>query len=112
MLNLLRSNSELRRIFAAHAVSRAGDSFNTVALVVLVFDLTGSARKPSSVTAFAAFHLVGGLVAVVGIAVSLHASPEPDGFSVACVRSCTARASRCVDSWGAGLQPACVCDTM
>lgn len=31
-----------RRLFLAHAISRAGDAFNTVALVVLVFDLTGS----------------------------------------------------------------------
>ena len=31
-----------RRLFVAHAISRAGDAFNTVALVVLVFDLTGS----------------------------------------------------------------------
>lgn len=52
MLNLLRSNSELRRIFAAHAVSRAGDSFNTVALVVLVFDLTGSARGVAGAVMF------------------------------------------------------------
>lgn len=42
MLTLLRSSSELRRLFVAHSVSRAGDAFNTVALVVLVFDLTGS----------------------------------------------------------------------
>ena len=31
-----------RRLFLAHAISRAGDAFNTVALVVLVFGLTGS----------------------------------------------------------------------
>ncbi|MFP5579917.1 MAG: MFS transporter [Acidimicrobiia bacterium] len=42
MLTLLRSSSEFRRLFVAHSVSRAGDAFNTVALVVLVFDLTGS----------------------------------------------------------------------
>ena len=42
MLALLRSNPELRRLFLAHSVSRAGDAFNTVALVVLVFRLTGS----------------------------------------------------------------------
>ena len=30
------------QIAAAYTVSRAGDAFNTVALVVLVFDLTGS----------------------------------------------------------------------
>ena len=42
MLNLLRSSGEFRRLFLAHSVSRAGDAFNTVALVILVFDLTGS----------------------------------------------------------------------
>ena len=42
MLRLLRSSQEFRRLFLAHSVSRAGDAFNTVALVVLVFDLTGS----------------------------------------------------------------------
>ncbi len=42
MLSLLRSSREFRRLFAAHAISRAGDAFNTVALVVLVLDLTGS----------------------------------------------------------------------
>lgn len=39
---LLRSSTEFRRLFLAHSVSRAGDAFNTVALVVLVFELTGS----------------------------------------------------------------------
>ena len=39
---LLRSSPEFRRLFTAHSVSRAGDAFNTVALVVLVFNLTGS----------------------------------------------------------------------
>jgi MFS family permease len=42
VLGLLRSSAELRRLFLAHSVSRAGDAFNTVALVVLVFELTGS----------------------------------------------------------------------
>lgn len=42
VLRLLRRSSEFRRLFIAHSVSRAGDAFNTVALVVLVFDLTGS----------------------------------------------------------------------
>ena len=42
MLKLLRANGEFRRLFMAHSVSRAGDAFNTVALVVLVFDLTGT----------------------------------------------------------------------
>jgi len=38
----VRSSGEFRRLFLAHSVSRGGDAFNTVALVVLVFDLTGS----------------------------------------------------------------------
>ena len=42
MLRLLRESAEFRRLFLAHTVSRAGDAFNTVALVVLVFELTGS----------------------------------------------------------------------
>lgn len=52
MLALLRSNREFRRIFLAHSVSRAGDAFNTVALVVLVFALTGSGRGVAATVAF------------------------------------------------------------
>lgn len=52
MLSLLRSRSEFRRIFLAHSVSRAGDAFNTVALVVLVFQLTGSGRGVAATVAF------------------------------------------------------------
>lgn len=40
--SLLRRRPDFGRLFAAHAVSRAGDAFNTVALVILVFRLTGS----------------------------------------------------------------------
>lgn len=42
MLALLRRRPVFRRLFLAQAVSRAGDAFSTVALVVLVFGLTGS----------------------------------------------------------------------
>ena len=42
MFRLLRTHPEFRRLFLAHTISRAGDAFNTVALVVLVFNLTGS----------------------------------------------------------------------
>jgi predicted MFS family arabinose efflux permease len=42
VLRLLRTHAGFRRLFVAHSVSRAGDAFNTVALVVLVFELTGS----------------------------------------------------------------------
>ena len=41
MISSLRRPA-FRRLFLAHAISRAGDAFNTVALVVLVFGLTGS----------------------------------------------------------------------
>src|SRR5712692_2691576 len=42
MLRVLARHRRLRRLFAAHAISRAGDAFNTVALVILVYRLTGS----------------------------------------------------------------------
>jgi len=41
-----------RQLFLAHAVSRAGDAFNTVALVVLVFRLTGSGLGVAGTVAF------------------------------------------------------------
>lgn len=52
MLRLLRDRPEFRRLFLAHSVSRAGDAFNTVALVVLVFDLTGSGLGVAGAVAF------------------------------------------------------------
>lgn len=52
MLRLLRLNPSFRRLFLAHAVSRAGDSFNTVALVVLVFQLTKSGLGVATTVAF------------------------------------------------------------
>ena len=52
MLALLRCNPEFGRIFLAHSVSRAGDAFNAVALVVLVFALTGSGRGVATTVAF------------------------------------------------------------
>lgn len=42
LLALLRKGRRFRPFFAAHALSRAGDAFNTVALVILVLRLTGS----------------------------------------------------------------------
>lgn len=42
MIRLLGAAPNFRRLLLANTVSRAGDAFNTVALVVLVFDLTGS----------------------------------------------------------------------
>lgn len=48
----MASSPEFRRLFVAHAVSRAGDAFNTVALVVLVFELTGSGLGVAGVVMF------------------------------------------------------------
>lgn len=52
MLTLLKHNPSFRRVFIAHATSRAGDAFNTVALVILVFDLTGSGIGVATTVAF------------------------------------------------------------
>jgi MFS family permease len=52
VLDLLRTHPEFRRLFLAQSLSRAGDAFNTVALVVLVFDLTGSGFGVAGVVAF------------------------------------------------------------
>lgn len=52
MIRLLRANRTFRRLFLAHGVSRAGDAFNTVALVVLVFQLTGSGVGVAGTVAF------------------------------------------------------------
>lgn len=41
-----------RQLLLAHAISRAGDAFNTVALVVLVFRLTGSGLGVAGTVAF------------------------------------------------------------
>lgn len=49
---LVRTNPRFGWLFAAHAVSRAGDAFNTVALVVLVFGLTGSGMGVAGTVAF------------------------------------------------------------
>lgn len=67
MLALLRRRSAFRRLFAAHAVSRAGDAFNTVALVVLVFRLTGSGAGVAGTVAFeiAPFLLLGPVAGLV-----------------------------------------------
>lgn len=52
MRDLLRSNSTFRRLFLAHATSRAGDAFSAVALVVLVFELTGSGLSVATIVVF------------------------------------------------------------
>ena len=49
MLALIRARPAFRRLFLAHAVSRAGDAFNTVALVVLVFELSGGRAEAPEV---------------------------------------------------------------
>lgn len=71
--DLLRANHEFRRLFLAHSVSRAGDAFNTVALVVLVFNLTGSGLGVAGTVAFEVLPilllgpLAGLVVDVIGI---------------------------------------------
>jgi len=52
MRRLLAENAEFRRLFLAHSISRAGDAFNTVALVVLVFQLSGSGLGVAGMVAF------------------------------------------------------------
>lgn len=52
MLRLLGSNRTFRRVVLAHATSRSGDAFNTVALVVLVFRLTGSGLGVATTVVF------------------------------------------------------------
>lgn len=52
MLRLLQRNTAFRRLFLAHGVSRAGDAFNTIALVVLAFRLTGSGRGVAGAVIF------------------------------------------------------------
>jgi len=51
-LRLITQSPEFRRLFLAHAISRAGDAFNTVALIVLVFNLTGSGLGVAGTVAF------------------------------------------------------------
>lgn len=43
---------EFRRLFAAQTISRWGDTFNAVALVILVYQLTGSGVKVAGTVAF------------------------------------------------------------
>lgn len=52
MRDLLHANPSFRRVLLAHVTSRAGDAFNTVALVVLVFRLTGSGLGVATTVAF------------------------------------------------------------
>jgi len=52
LAGLLHRRADFRRLFLAHAVSRSGDAFNTVALVILVFRLTGSGLGVAATVAF------------------------------------------------------------
>jgi predicted MFS family arabinose efflux permease len=52
VLSLVRGRPAFRRLFVAHSISRAGDAFNTVALVVLAFRLTGSGLGVAATVAF------------------------------------------------------------
>lgn len=58
MVSLLKRVPAFRRLFLAHAISRAGDAFNAVALVVLVFRLTGSGIGVAATVAFEVVPLV------------------------------------------------------
>lgn len=51
-LRLLAARPAFRRLFLAQTVSRWGDTFNAVALVVLVFRLTGSGLRVGGTVAF------------------------------------------------------------
>src|ERR1044072_7735123 len=51
LLTLLRTNRSFRRLWIAQIVSLGGDWFNTVALLGLVLDLTGSALASGMVLA-------------------------------------------------------------
>jgi MFS family permease len=42
---------DFRRLFAAHTISRWGDTFNAVALVIVVFQLTGSGLRVAGTVA-------------------------------------------------------------
>src|SRR2546421_12966961 len=55
---LVRTQPQFGRLFFAHAVSRAGDAFNTIALVVLVFRLTGSGVGVAGTVVFEVLPLV------------------------------------------------------
>src|SRR5437870_3502059 len=56
--SLLGQRPPFRQLFFAHAISRAGDAFNTVALVVLVFRLTGSGLGVAGTVIFEVLPLV------------------------------------------------------
>jgi MFS family permease len=67
-LSLLRRNPDFTRLYAAQLISFAGDWFATVALVGLVFDLTGSAALTAlalsiQLLGFAVFTPLGGYLA-------------------------------------------------
>ncbi len=46
------AHAGFRRLFAAQTISRGGDTFNSVALVILVYRLTGSGLKVAGTVAF------------------------------------------------------------
>lgn len=54
----LLARGSFRQLLVAHAISRAGDAFNTVALVVLVFRLTGSGLGVAGTVMFEVLPLV------------------------------------------------------
>lgn len=50
-LRQLFASRDFRRLFAAHTISRWGDTFNAVALVIVVFQLTGSGLRVAGTVA-------------------------------------------------------------
>jgi len=50
-LRQLFGSRDFRRLFAAHTISRWGDTFNAVALVIVVFQLTGSGLRVAGTVA-------------------------------------------------------------
>lgn len=71
MRRLLHGNPSFRRVFLAHATSRAGDAFNTVALVVLVFRLTGSGLGVAATVGFEVAPIIV-LGSIAGVVVDRH----------------------------------------
>ncbi len=52
MRRRILSQPRFRRLFAAQTVSRWGDTFNAVAVVILVFEITGSGLRVAATVAF------------------------------------------------------------
>lgn len=51
-MRTVMASGGFRRLLAAQTISRWGDTFNAVALVILVFELTGSGVRVAGTVAF------------------------------------------------------------